>query len=397
MLAAKNAKTWFTDLDDAIPLAKWVDDANKRSSLEVGDLILSTRGTIGNCALVVPETLPANLNQDVARIHVKSKSFTPEFLLAFINSEFGQDWITRNKTGMVQQGITLAKLQSLMVPQLSLEFQKAIKKIIELSHGYILKADMAYSSAESLLLSELGIGVTTIPNGGTSVKSFSESFGETGRLDAEYYQPKYDLIKSTINRAGTIGTLCNIYDHNFVPDKNKDYKYIELANIGKSGEIDGVGVFHGSDLPTRARRLVKSGDVVVSSVEGSLESIAIITDSYDNAVCSTGFYVVNSDIYNSETLLVLLKSPLLQDMLKRGCSGTILTSISKEEFLDIPLPSILPKVQEEISQRISNAYNLWSRSQNLLDNAAKAVEIAIKQDESTATDWLSVRTPGILQ
>ena len=63
----------------------------------------------------------------------------------------------------------------------------------------------------------------------------------------------------------------------------------------------------GQDLPSRARRKVATGDAIVSSIEGSLDSIALIDEEYDQALCSTGFYVVNSQAFNSETLLVAIK------------------------------------------------------------------------------------------
>ena len=59
------------------------------------------------------------------------------------------------------------------------------------------------------------------------------------------------------------------------------------------------------------------GDVIVSSIEGSLDSIALIRGEYDQALCSTGFHVVNSQTFNSETLLVLLKSIVGQLQLKK--------------------------------------------------------------------------------
>jgi len=109
-------------------------------------------------------------------------------------------------------------------------------------------------------------------------------------------------------------------------------------------------VEQGEDLPSRARRKVAAGDVIVSSIEGSLESIALITEEYDNALCSTGFYVVQSDVLNSKVLLVLLKSIVGQLQLKKGCSGTILTAINKEEFSRIAIPKIEAEKQVEIEQ-----------------------------------------------
>ncbi|RKU15544.1 hypothetical protein C6500_20410 [Candidatus Poribacteria bacterium] len=173
-----------------------------------------------------------------------------------------------------------------------------------------------------------------------------------------------------------------------------EYKYIELANIGRDGEIKGYVVEHGQDLPSRARCKVNSGDVIASSVEGSLESIALITEEYHNALCSTGFHVINSDVLNSETLLVLLKSSVGQLQLKKGCSGTILTSINKDEFSKIVVPTIKTKKQTEIQQKVIESFNLRKRAKDLLGWAKRAVEIAIEQDEQTAIDWLESVSRG---
>ena len=167
-----------------------------------------------------------------------------------------------------------------------------------------------------------------------------------------------------------------------------EYKYIELANIDNSGGISNVEVLLGATLPSRARRLVKAGQVIVSSVEGSLSSCALITHEYDNAICSTGFYVVSSNKYNSETLLLLFKSEAVQAMLKKRCSGTILTAISKDEFEKMPLPEVEDSIQKDIAAIIQESFSLRDDSKKLLDLAVKTVEMAIESDEDTALKWL---------
>ncbi len=86
MLTAKCAANWFAKRDGADTVADWVRVANRRSYLEEGDLILSTRGTVGNCAVVVAECLPAIIDQDVARISLYAGcEFSPQYLLSYLN------------------------------------------------------------------------------------------------------------------------------------------------------------------------------------------------------------------------------------------------------------------------------------------------------------------------
>jgi restriction endonuclease S subunit len=137
------------------------------------------------------------------------------------------------------------------------------------------------------------------------------------------------------------------------------------------------------------------GDLIISSIEGALSSIALINAELNNALCSTGFFVVKSDELNPETLLILLKSPIGQLQLKKGCSGTILTAISKDEFKRIVLPKIDKSVQNSIKIKIDEMYNAKKRSLHLLEIAKRGVEMAIEIDEKTAQGWMEQEIKGL--
>ncbi|HLW61811.1 MAG TPA: restriction endonuclease subunit S [Flavobacterium sp.] len=392
-LTAKNFKNWFANDIDADRLAKWVDDNNRRSSLKRNDIVLTTRGTVGCCAIVKDEVLPANIDQDVARIAVTNHNrIRPQYLVTFLNSKFGQDWALRNQTGMVQQGLALWRVRELPIPKLNDKFQEQIEKVIEHSHSTIINSQDKYTQAENLLLETLNLKDFQLSKEPVNIKNFSESFGSSGRLDAEYYQVKYEdyleFIQSYSYGVEPLNEICEIKDKNFNPSEKIEYKYIELANIGKSGEILGCTIDYGSELPTRARRKVNTNDVIISSIEGSLESCALVTKEYDNALCSTGFYVVKSEKLNPETLLVLFKSEPIQALLKKGCSGTILTAISKTELERIPIPLIDTETQNKIKEQINKSFELRNQSEHLLEVAKTAVEMAIEKDEKTAMEYI---------
>ena len=205
----------------------------------------------------------------------------------------------------------------------------------------------------------------------------------TGRLDAEYYQKKYEdylqLIKNYCNGYELLYKVCALKDDEFMPNGKTEYRYIELADIGNSGNITGYTSNCGASLPTRARRKVNTNDVIVSSIEGSLQSCALIPREYDDSLCSTGFYVINSPQINSETLLVLFKSDLMQNILKQNCSGTILTAINGVYFKRIPIPLLPAEVQRRIAALIQKSFSLRKKSEELLEEAKAAVEAEIEK------------------
>ncbi|HEB7717098.1 TPA: restriction endonuclease subunit S, partial [Campylobacter coli] len=172
--------------------------------------------------------------------------------------------------------------------------------------------------------------------------------------------------------------IINNKDANFTPKNNENYNYIELANIGNNGNINEPISDLGKNLPTRARRIVSNGDVIISSIEGSLSSCALITQEFDKHLVSTGFFVLNSKLLNSETLLVMFKSQIFQEYLKKFPSGTILCAINKEELSKIFIPKIDPTTQEKIAKYIQESFNLRKKSKQLLDNAKIKVEEQIQ-------------------
>lgn len=103
------------------------------------------------------------------------------------------------------------------------------------------------------------------------------------------------------------------------------------------GGISDLNLQNGNTLPSRTRRKMNERQAIISSIEGSLQSCALITDKFAGAICSTGFHAINSSQINSETLLVLFKSAAIQALMNQHCSGTILTAISKNDFQSIPL------------------------------------------------------------
>lgn len=173
-----------------------------------------------------------------------------------------------------------------------------------------------------------------------------------------------------------------IINKNFFPKFDKEYYYIELSNVSGNGEINVFTKDLGANLPTRARRKLKEGDVIISSIQGSLSSCALITKDYENCLCSNGFFVLNSKKLNPETLLVLSKALIIQKLLERGCRGTILTAIGKDELQKIKIPLLPLQIQSKISSKIQESFKLRKESKELLERAKKMVENEIEKESA---------------
>lgn len=346
-------------------------------------LICRTNGNpkyVGKAA-IVPKNYEYAFASYVFRLRPKTDIINSATLVSFLNSKYGRIEIEKYSMVGNQANFSPAKFRQIAIPILSKELNNKIEEIVYKSFELLEESKSLYSQAEDLLLNELGLKEWQPKNTLHTTKKFSD-FAQSGRLDAEYYQPKYDEIEKELSKKNTleISKIGQICDKNFYPIDNVEYKYIELADIGAYGEITGCTMAIGSELPTRARRIVRKGDVLISSIEGSLQSCAIVPKEFDNALCSTGFYVMTPNKINAETLLILLKSTVIQLLLKKGCSGTILTNISKDEFLKIKIPILPEQIQRKIASLIQQSFECKAQSKQLLEDAKRMVEAEIEKN-----------------
>lgn len=384
---------------------------NPRTAIQENDVIVSTVGTIGNCAVATKSILPANSSRSVGIIRLNLNKYSPFVLSTFLVSKYGRVQTLRESTGNVQLCLFIHKLKELKIPQFSQDFQLEIQKLVQDSHKALEDSKRLYKEAQELLYKELELDFKNplesllqsslqakkpselaiindiskkYPHLNISVRPLSKSLHKSGRLDSEYYQSKYDLMENKIKDYK--GGYCKlqpseIKDFNFTPKAQEKYRYIELANIGNNGNISEPLEDFGENLPTRARRKVKINDFIMSSIEGSLASCALITPEFDNCLVSTGFYVLNSAQLNGETLLVLFKCEFFQEYLRKFPSGTILTAISKDELQNILIPKINPATQEQIALKIQKSFTLRAKSKDLLECAKIEVEQMIKNNK----------------
>ena len=389
LLRGQNVRPLSIDLT-ANPVYISEEDAErlKENTIHYKDILIMRSGAnVGQCAIYLEDSPAISMSDTLI---IRSGDLNPFFLAIFLNTKYGEALVERGKYGSAQPHIAPPFLYQIPVPNwehLQTEIEKTYLRSKELTE----LSKTRYAETQALLLRELGLADWQ-PKHKLAFAADYASMQRAERIDADYFQPRYDdiirAIKSYPGGWGVVANQVHLKDNNFKPESETEYTYIELADIGSSGEIKDCMVAQGQDLPSRARCKVNTGDVIASSVEGSLESIALVTEEYDNALCSTGFHAINSDVLNSETLLVFLKSSIGQLQLKKGCSGTILTAINRDEFGRIILPTIRAEKQAEIQQKVIESFNLRKHAKDLLECAKRAVEIAIEQDEQTAMDWL---------
>jgi len=106
--------------------------SQKRSQLEINDVLFSIAGTIGDTAIVKEEHLPMNTNQAVALIRPINK-LNPEFLRRLLSSSLSNQ-TTNKKRGGAIKNVSLGDIKSTIIPVPPLNIQqKTVSYLDEIS------------------------------------------------------------------------------------------------------------------------------------------------------------------------------------------------------------------------------------------------------------------------
>ena len=360
-----------------------------RSQLKKDDVLLTITGvSYGKSAVVTDEFVGANINQHSAKMTVKN--IVPYFLSTFLNCKYGYSQSTRHVVGITRPALDYSAIRSFLIPDLDRNYQEIIASYCHQAEEARIDSKQRYTEAQTLLLSELGLTNWQPKQQLTFVKNFSDT-ESAGRIDADFFQPKYEEIEEGI-KSYSNGYTCirNEFNQNsetFETDLEKLYQYVEIGSVNVStGEIIPEEIL-GKDLPANAKRVLKKGDVVVSKVRTYRGAITIVQeDGYvgSGAVC----VLKENGRINKETLLVCLCSKLFLTWSWKPNTGTSYPTLGDNDILDFTIPILPQEKQTEIQEKVLESFSLRKRAKDLLDHAQRAVEIAIEQDEQVAIGWL---------
>ena len=319
------------------------------------------------------------------RLTPKTKSrILPDYLNIFLNSKFGLKQIRKySRRAVNQANVNAEELKQFRIALLNNNEQESIKDLTDKSWAEIENSKSFYRQAEDLLLGELGLKDFEAEETLFSIVNFSD-IQKSNRLDAEYFQAKFEELIKKLEEYG-VKQLEKVIEN--VPAKfnpygepKKEFRYVELSNIDTSlGIISGSSTVLGKEAASRAKRLLKTDDVIVSSVEGSLEKAALVSKEQEDYLASTGFFQFRSKEILPEVLLVLAKSIVFQYQLQQRCAGTILTAVPHESIKDILIPVLPRETQEKIAELVKKSHAARQKSKELLEESKRKVEEMIEK------------------
>lgn len=370
------------------------DKRNARARLLENDVLIYSVGAYaGNTAVAEKHLFPANIPRSVA-IARPIEDIKSQYISVFLNSDFGTFQTKRFRAGNSQPVLALEKIRQFEIPILDRQFQLRVTEIYDLAYALRINGQQKYSQSELVLLESLGLKSFKPSQESVNIKSFSTSFVQSGRLDAEYYQPKYEEARQHIVNTGNYVTLGQILT---TCQRGKQPKYLDDGEEGGLTVINSKHVRHGKVIADDNRKAIEyedalkitRNDVLVNGTGvGTIGRSAIYQYEHE-ALPDNHVTILRTKALDPYYLMTFLNSPLGQlqvEKFQKGSSGQIeLYPNDIEQFYVWMAPE---HVQTEIRARVIESFELEQKSTTLLETAKRAVEIAIEKDEKEALQFI---------
>lgn len=254
-------------LNDSTYITNEVHKKMKSSAVRANDVMLNITGaSIGRCCIFPEELGEANVNQHVCLIRVKEK-LNPKFVSYFLNSWFGQRQIYSYLTVGNREGLNFKQIGSFELPCPNINEQEKIATVLSTWDDAIEKLEKLI---EAKKLRKKGL-MQQLLTGKKRFDGFTEEWSK-GKL-VDFVSIDSDSLKS---------------------NTEADYKfhYISLSDVS-NGKIKRPNLqISFSESPSRARKIIQNGDVLLSTVRPNLKAFAKIDEDIKDVVVSTGFAVL---------------------------------------------------------------------------------------------------------
>jgi len=168
-------------------------------------------------------------------------------------------------------------------------------------------------------------------------------------------------------------------------DDEYEFDYIDIGSVQYGKGIVQLQRMTFKDAPSRARRIVKENDVIVSTVRTYLKAVTMINASTIPLVASTGFIVLRAK--QNEILSSFLNYAVLSDafisMIEARSFGISYPAINATSVVDISIP--LPQIEEQKS--ISE----------FLNTECSRIDSAIEQTRASIEEYKKLKQAVITQ
>jgi type I restriction enzyme S subunit len=162
-----------------------------------------------------------------------------------------------------------------------------------------------------------------------------------------------------------------------------EFQYIDLSAIDRERKcinLGAVSLIECKAAPSRARQIVRVGDILLSTVRPNLNGVARVDERYDGATASTGYCLLRpkEKLLDSSYLFYWVQSKTFVDEMVKRATGANYPAVSdkivKESKIPIPFVDI-PRQSLAEQKRIAN---ILDKANYIREKYKQVIELADK-------------------
>ena len=148
-----------------------------------------------------------------------------------------------------------------------------------------------------------------------------------------------------------------------------EFKYVDIGSIDNASlTIVDPKVLFGRNAPSRARRLIREGDVLFSTVRTYLRNVALVPNSLDGHVASTGLAVLRANnAVLGEYLFRWVSSPAFLAEISRAQDGTLYPAVRVGDVWKAKVPLAPVSEQRRIVNKLRRLFERMSIARGELE------------------------------
>jgi type I restriction enzyme S subunit len=311
------------------------EDTNQllaRSILRADDLLFSIAGTIGRVARVTPEILPANTNQALAIVRPDHSKVDVRYLLYCLRDKDRVQEALSLVVQSVQANLSLSELSAIEIPLPPLPEQRAIAEVL----GALDDKIAANTRVATTIDEYLGQSFVRLLRGGY----------EPVRLDE----------------------VAAVNSKTVKPVSGAHLRYVDIASVGV-GSYEFPEIMSWDEAPSRARRAIRKGDTLWSTVRPNRRSHALNLSSDPLLVGSTGLAVLTPKTVGWAYLYEVTRQPEFTAYLETVAEGSAYPAVRADRFEAAPVPMVSGEARrlfESMAEPLrESAHNLSGENRTL--------------------------------
>jgi type I restriction enzyme S subunit len=198
------------------------------------------------------------------------------------------------------------------------------------------------------------------------------------REDCEFYQPEYIALERALakQKALSLEDVADFAQRVWSPSlSDQPFRYIDIASVNiRTGDVQAIEMPE-AEAPSRARKRVEVGDIIVSTVRPERNAVAFIREDLAGSICSTGFAVLTPRAgIDPYALYAFLKSPYFIAQAVRRSTASMYPAVAEEALKDVLVPRRIIEQAEELSRAVRAAFQVQERFLTRLRDVSAHVE-----------------------